>query len=236
MSILFIAADHREAAPWAAKWENPQTPNLPVHWVRTGTWQGHRMMAIANGAGWKRAGLAVESALTAGFRPRAVYNIGFCGALDPSLKIGDVFVASEIQSGDAPSEGRHFPVNLPAGPQVATGVLASISHIAETAAEKRQLRESGAKVVEMEAAGVARASEVLGVPFFCVRSVSDLADEDFANHLNVCLMADGRMNIPRLVFGAFGSPVKRFGELIRLAGRSALASKNLGEFLANCNY
>ncbi len=231
MSVLFIAADHREAAPWTEHWEQRQTPGLPVHWARNGLWQGHPMLAIANGAGWKRADLAVRAALASGFQPRAVFNIGFCGALDPSLKIGDIFVATEVHS-----EGSRYRVSRPAGPDAASGVLASISHIAETAAEKRQLRESGAIVVEMEAAAVARASEELGVPFFCVRSVSDLADEDFANHLNVCLMADGRMNIPRLVFGAFGSPVKRFGELIRLAKRSALASKNLGEFLANCNY
>jgi uridine phosphorylase len=231
VSILFIAADHREAAPWTDRWEQRQTPDLPVHWARGGVWRGQPMLAIANGAGWKRADLAVRAALDSGFRPRAVFNIGFCGALDPSLKIGDVFVATEVHS-----EGRRYPASRPAGPDAANGVLASISHIAETAAEKRQLRESGAIVVEMEAAAVARASEQIGIPFFCVRSVSDLAEEDFANHLNVCLMADGRMNIPRLVFGAFGSPVSRFGELIRLARRSARASKNLGDFLANCNY
>ena len=52
----------------------------------------------------------------------------------------------------------------------------------------------------MEAAGVARASEELDVPFYCIRAVSDLADEDFANDFNESLMPDGRFSVLRLMF------------------------------------
>jgi hypothetical protein len=88
----------------------------------------------------------------------------------------------------------------------------------------------------MEAAAVARASEQLNVPFYCVRAVSDLANEDFANDFNRCFMPDGRINVARLILGALPSPVRRFGELIRLSRRTALASRNLGEFLGNCAF
>ena len=69
----------------------------------------------------------------------------------------------------------------------------------QKASEKKKLRESGASVVEMEAAAVARASEDLNVPFYCIRAVSDLANEDFANDFNKYLMPDGRFHIVRLV-------------------------------------
>ena len=46
-------------------------------------------MAIANGAGAERAFAAVLVAP----RPSAVCNIGFCGALDESLRVGDIVVA-----------------------------------------------------------------------------------------------------------------------------------------------
>ncbi len=88
----------------------------------------------------------------------------------------------------------------------------------------------------MEAAAVARASEELSVPFYCIRAVSDLANEDFANDFNASLMPDGRFSVSRLILRAFGSPVKRFGELIRLSRRTSMASKNLGDFLAACSF
>ena len=233
--ILFVAAEPRECEPWVSHWDASASPSLEtsrllrnVHWCRTGRWKGREVMAVANGAGPERAFAAVHAAPA----PAAVCNIGFCGALDLALKIGDIFVATEIRNGERIYRGEdpHGPVSNPTGP------LASQPFIAQTAAEKRALRAGGAFAVEMEAAGAARASEELHVPFYCIRAVSDLADEDFANDFNGCLMPDGRFSIGRLVLGAFASPARRFGELIRLSKRTALASRNLGEFLARCNF
>jgi hypothetical protein len=114
--------------------------------------------------------------------------------------------------------------------------VVSIPRIAQTALAKKELRNTGALVAEMEAAAVARASEELNVPFYCIRAVSDLANEDFANDFNKFLMPDGRISAARLIAGAFASPIRRFAELIRLSRRTALASDNLGEFLANCTF
>jgi hypothetical protein len=88
----------------------------------------------------------------------------------------------------------------------------------------------------MEAAGAARAAEDLGLPFYCVRAVSDLAGEDFENDFNDALGPDGRFSTWRLVKGAMASPRKRFGELFRLKQRTELASKKLGDFLADCTF
>ncbi len=226
--ILFVAAEPRECAPWVSHWDSVRAAHLPVHWARTGVWKGTEVMAIANGAGAERARAAVSAAP----RPSAVCNIGFCGALDASLGIGDIFVATEVRNGS-----RTYSVQDPrgTGPKKA-GALASRPRIAQTAAEKRDLRNSGAFAVEMEAAGAAGASERLNVPFYCIRAVSDLADEDFANDFNRCIMPDGRFNIARLLLGACASPIQRFGELIRLSKRTQLASHNLGEFLADCKF
>jgi hypothetical protein len=114
--------------------------------------------------------------------------------------------------------------------------MVSVPRVAQTALAKKQLRNTGALAVEMEAAAVARASEQLNVPFYCIRAVSDLANEDFANDFDKYFMPDGRINTARLIMGACASPVRRFGELIRLSQRTALASRNLGEFLANCTF
>jgi nucleoside phosphorylase len=198
-----------------------------VHWAREGIWQGREVLAIANGAGAARACaavLAVPSAV-------AVCSIGFCGALVETLAPGDVFVAHAVGNGSTVWTSR-----CPEGPHARSGVLVSVGRIAQTSAEKRALALTGAHAVEMEAAGVARASDKLRIPFYCIRAVSDLSGEDFANDFNSCLKPDGRLDILRLVLGALSSPVSRFGELIRLSRRAALASNQLGEFLAKCSF
>jgi uridine phosphorylase len=216
-SLLFIAADPREFTGFLSHWQQIQPLPLPVHWARTGRWKGREVHAIANGAGADRAFAAVLVAP----KSSAICNIGFCGALDETLRIGDVFVATEVRNGT-----KGWPACTPDAPDAPSGVVASIDHIAQTAAEKSNLRATGASIVEMEAAGVARASEDLELPFYCVRAVSDLANEDFATDFNSALGPDGRFSTIRIVRQF------KFGELIRLKQRTDLASKNLGDFLA----
>jgi len=226
--VLFVASDRRECEPWVRKWARSRRLPVAAHWAVAGEWQGREVIAIANGVGPERAAAAVD--LQVG-EPAAVVSIGTCGALDPSLQIGDVFVPTEVRD-----DRRTWAVRSLTGPNSKTGPIVSVTRIAATASEKRQLRATGALAVEMESAGVARASELRGVPFYCVRAVSDLATEDFANNFNDFLMPDGRFNIPQLVFGAFRRPMSRIPELYRLAQRTALASQNMGEFLARCSF
>jgi nucleoside phosphorylase len=230
--LLFIAADPRECRAWVAHWEQVNPIALPVHWARAGKWKGGDVLAVANGAGAERARAAVAAAPL----PAAICNIGFCGALDESLRIGDIFIATEVRNGARTYRALHPECPRAECPAAKSGTVVSVSRVAQTALAKKQLRNTGAFVVEMEAAAVARASEEMDVPFYCIRAVSDLADEDFANDFNSFFMPDGRINAARLVMGAFASPVRRFGELIRLSRRTALASNNLGEFLAHCTF
>lgn len=226
--VLFLAADPRELTSWVNRWEDVKPISLAVNWARTGKWQGRPVAAIANGAGADRAFAAV---IIAG-QISTVCNTGFCGALDPALKIGDVVVATEINE-----QSRTYPATLPVCPPSALKAVAlTIDHVAQTAAEKSDLRATGASIVEMEAAGVARGAEDLGVPFYCIRAVSDLADETFANDFNAALTSDGRFSVARLVAGAMANPQKRFSELLRLQQRTAIASKKLGDFLAACSF
>ena len=224
--LLFVAADPRECAGLVSHWQGVNRIELPVNWARSGRWKGRDVMAIANGAGGDRAFAAVLVAP----RPSAICNIGFCGALDENLGIGDVFVANAIRNG-----AHVYETLVPRGKQ-GDGSVASVDHVVRGSVEKRNLRAGGASIVEMEAAGVARAAEDLGLPLYCIRAVSDLAGEDLENDFNAALMPDGRFSVLRLIVGACASPVKRFGELIRLQQRTALAARKLGDFLAECSF
>lgn len=227
--LLFVAADPRECAGLLSHWQGVHPVSLPVNWARAGRWKGRDVMAIANGAGAERAFAAVLVTP----RPSVICNIGFCGALDDALRIGDIVVATEVRDGT-----RTYATLVPRGiAEVAeSGAVASIGRVAQTAAEKRNLRATGASIVEMEAAGAARAAEDLGLPFYCIRAVSDLAGEDLENDFNAALLPDGTFSVLRLVTGALASPRQRLGELLRLQQRTALAAKHLGDFLADCTF
>jgi purine-nucleoside phosphorylase len=220
-SLLFIGADPREFTGMLTHWESVSPLHLPVHWARSGRWKGREVFAIANGAGCDRAFAAVLVAP----KPTAICNVGFCGALDDTLKIGDVVLATEVRAGE-----HSWATTIPDGPPAARGIVISTDRIAQTAAEKRNLRATGASIVEMEAAGIARAAEDLDVPFYCIRAVSDLAAEDFQNDFNAALQPDGRFSIFRLVAQL------KLKELIELQKRTTLASKKLGDFLAATSF
>jgi len=186
---------------------------------------------VANGAGARHAREAVEAACAAS-RPDGIVSMGFCGALDPALKIGDVFVATAVIAG-----GRRFGLCQPdSDAQYESGVLASIDRVAQTAAEKALLREGGASAVEMEAGGVAQAASARGIPTFCVRSVTDTATENFVLDYNNALRDDGHFGTIKLLASALTNPGRAFPELFRLRRYCRIASRTLGEFIAGCRF
>jgi adenosylhomocysteine nucleosidase len=205
--------------------------DLPVHWARAGTWRGRDVIAVANGVGAHRAADAVAAAQAVAKGFSGICSIGTGGALDPALLLADVFVASAVTDG-----ANTWSALDPHGPSARSGLVYSSRHIARTVEEKRKLNQCGAILVEMEAAGVARVAEEMAVPFYCVRVISDLADEAFFIDFESCIMADGRFNVPRLVMQALAHPRRGFPELLRLQRRTADAAKKLGDFLADCNF
>lgn len=228
---LFIAADRREVEPWVSHWDNPRALSLPVHWARTGTWRNRDVIAIANGVGVRRAALAVRAAQTVAERFSGICSIGTGGALDPSLAIADVVVATAVTDGSGT-----WTALDPHGPSARSGLVRTSPHIARTGAEKKNLHQSGAIIVEMEAAGVARAAHELAVPFYCIRVVSDLAHETFFLDFESFLTPDGQFHVPSLVMKALAHPIKGFAELLRLQRRTSEAAKQLGGFLAKCDF
>jgi nucleoside phosphorylase len=226
--IVFIAAEPRECAPWVAKWNDVEKLPLESHWARQGEWRGNRMIAITNGAG---AGRAYHAARQIS-QPAQLWNIGFGGAADPKLRVGDIFVADRVFS-----SGQAFPCRQPrTSLPFRLGEVHTVANIARTAQEKSDHYRSGASVIEMEAAGIARAASEENAPFYCVRAVSDLASETFVNDFGAALGPDGRFSAARLAAGAMLRPRDRFAELLRLWRRANVAAKNLGEFLAHCEF
>lgn len=232
--MLFVAAEAREFTGLLKFCRSVKKLDLPVDWVCSAELNGRKVVLAANGAGPKLAAAALEAARLAapGGSVEAVVSTGFCGGLDPSMKIGDIFVANCIQTG-----GELVDVRVPrSGRNHTTGTLVSMDRVAQTIEEKRDLRNSGAAAVEMEAAGVLPQVREWGVPFYCIRSVTDLANESFRIDFNAVRDSGGRFTTPRILAAAVRRPFTVGPELIELRNRCVIAARSLGEFIADCSF
>jgi adenosylhomocysteine nucleosidase len=199
-------------------------------WTRSGQFHGHEVLMTANGAGRNRAAAAVDAGCTI-FQPDAIVSTGFCGALDPGLEIATVFVGTSVHG-----ESTFVCQPVSSVRPHTQGVVMSVDHVVQTAREKHGLHAQGGRVVEMEAQGVAARAEALGVPFYCVRAVTDLAGEDLANDFNQALREDGHFDTMRIFGHSLSRPVARISELFRLRGNCIRAAQTLGDFFANCQF
>jgi adenosylhomocysteine nucleosidase len=199
-------ADDIRALPWQG-----------AVFSREAAWKNSRWFLIANGPGPR----LVERALEQKHDVDRILSIGFCGALDPALRIGDIVISGEV------------PTVL--GASFVQGDVISVDRVAFTAREKCDLRRAtGAAVVEMESAAVAQKAREWDVPFGCVRVVSDIAGEDLPLDFNRYRDADGRFERSRIALAALGRPFTVLPRLVRLDRDCRRAAERLGEFLANC--
>ena len=216
-----IAAETRELTGLASQLSGRRAlSSLPVAYAEEGELGGRRWMLGANGPGPRLAAAAFQAFP----RPDRVVSVGYCGALDPALRIADVVVCHLVIEADT---NRRFAAAGQFGATCLSG-----DRVIQTSREKAHLRETtGASVVEMEAAGVAAGAEAAGVPFHCIRVVTDTALEDMDVDFNAARGEDGRFSAGRIAMHALRRPHVRFRELYELSRRAREATEKLGAYL-----
>ena len=178
---------------------------------------------VCGGIGAEAARRAAE-AVIAIYSPQVVYSAGFAGALDSTLKVGDVVQPRRvINAGDGSS------VNLDRG----QGVLVSFGSVANPR-QKASLRDSfAAQSVDMEAAAVARAAEARGVRFAAVKVISDEFDFVFPAMEQ---FVDSQGQFLEMRFAGFVALRPWvWPRVARLAGNSLRASRALCDWLRKLN-
>jgi hypothetical protein len=205
---LLVAAERREFAGIIRRCGASSKLAWPeAAFARQADWRGDRWWFVANGPGRR----LVEEALVRKAQVDGIISTGFCGALDPALGVGDIVTGMEK--------------------------IASVDRVVVTAEEKRALREkTGAAAVEMEAAAVARTASDWGVPFHCLRVVSDTAAEDLPLDFNLYRDAEGRFSRTRIALAGMLRPFSVMPRLMRLDRNCGIAAEALGEFFANYEF
>ncbi len=163
------------------------------------------------------------------YRPGLVLSAGFSGALQPDRQVGDLILATEVVDGRGSAWPATWPADLGPGewrPPLHRGRLLSLAEMVADAAGKRRLgTEHQAVAVDMETAVVARLCQRAGVPFGCLRAISD--DDDTALSPQLAgVLRGGRVSPWRLAAAVARRPAL-VGELWRLAWDTRRAARQL---------
>jgi adenosylhomocysteine nucleosidase len=212
--IAIIVAMEREVAPLIRHWS-----------VRTIEHDGRRYRLFENadaalicgGIGAEAARRATEAIINLqAVKPTRVISAGFAGALDDSLKVGDVLeprivinaadgVRTEVAHGE--------------------GILVSCASVAGKEQKARLAKAYGAIVVDMEAAAVAQGAQARGVEFIALKAISDVAGFEMPG-LDHFVSHDGTFRTARFACHVAVRPWL-WGVAIALARNSSQASKAL---------
>lgn len=122
---------------------------------------------------------------------RFVLFAGFAGALDASTRVGDMILAQDVVD----QAGRAWPASICPGDlcDIRKGRMLTTSRFIGDPVEKVALGEKhGALAVDMESAAFAQLCSERGVPWACLRVISDDVSTPFTAEV-AGLVEDGRV-------------------------------------------
>jgi hopanoid-associated phosphorylase len=137
---------------------------------------------------------------------RGVISFGVAGGLDPTLKSGDVVVATEVLSGDT-----RWLAGLALNDELLTrvawgrrrvirGGLAGVEQVVAARASKAALRsETGAAAVDMESHIAAAYAAEAGLPFAALRVIADPASSALPELALAAIKPNGDIDLGRIL-------------------------------------
>jgi adenosylhomocysteine nucleosidase len=145
---------------------------------------------------------------------RGVISFGVAGGLDPTLKSGDVVVATEVLAGDA-----RWLAGLPLNEEliasvglgrrrIVRGRLAGAEQVVSARHVKAALHsETGAAAVDMESHIAADYAEKSGLPFAALRVISDPATRALPPLAMAAIKPNGDIDLRKVVRGIARNPL-----------------------------
>jgi len=199
----------------------------------------HDLLLVESGMGPKNAAAAAE-ALLGEFRLDLLISAGFCGALTPELRVGDVAVSTGlcvIAGGgvqqvpvEVSAAGRNFIARQPV---TGARVFASLFACTPSIMAKKELAPllppgAPCPVVEKESGAIALVAVKNGIPFLGIRTVSDPANEELGFSLEEFTDRNLRIRPHRVALTILRKPWI-MPQLVRLARNSRIAADSLSQ-------
>jgi adenosylhomocysteine nucleosidase len=223
LRIGIIAALPGELKPLVRGWQRmpvPRGSGLDL-------WQQQRgqdlLTAACGGMGSSAAMRAFTAAEHAGSLD-VVFSIGWAGALTAETSPGSCYVVSEIidtQTGErfAAAHGAAFGNRL-----VTTG------HVALEAEKQRLAASYAAKLVDMEAATIARLAQMRDIPMYCCKGVTDGLKHPLPD-LNDFINVAGKMEMGRFLAHVAVRP-QYWSSLMKLGRNGAKSAECLAALVS----
>ena len=149
-------------------------------------------------------------------------SIGWAGALTSNIEAGKAYNAAGVID---VRTGERFRCDAGAGELW----VATSPKVADETEKRRLASTYNAALVDMEAAAIARLAHMRGIPFYCVKGVSDGLDEKLPD-FNRFIAPNGRFQTPKFVLFALLRPW-HWPALIRMGENSKKASQSIAESL-----
>jgi adenosylhomocysteine nucleosidase len=212
-----IAAMPDELKPLVRGWARSRSNGVDLwRW----SFDGGEWIAACAGAGVERAARAFAEVEKCGEIDKVI-SVGWAGALREELLPGQAYYVScviDARTGERYHVAAwHNECFLVTSPKVA-------DH-----AEKQRLASTyQAALVEMEAAAIARLARQRGIPFYCMKGISDGYNDKLPD-FNRFISDDGQFRLARFVFFVLLRPwywpaLIRMGENSKKAARGIAAS------------
>jgi adenosylhomocysteine nucleosidase len=230
--IAIIGAIKDEIAGIKNQMQITDTLRWPTGNAFAGTWQGVPIVLVRSGMGRDRARRALAE-ITGKYDLECVISIGYAGALDPVLQVGDLVAADQVVYYETLKSYSLDGELLGTMPEVRRGTLLTVDRVAATPQEKKNLREKySAVAVDMETSALAEEAEARHLPFASVRAITDTANQELidCSHL---VAEDGDVSKLKAGWHILTHPGDLKG-MIELGQHAKIATANLTAFLRKC--
>jgi adenosylhomocysteine nucleosidase len=214
--VAIIAAMPAELKFLVRGWQHVRTNGVDLWSSDNGEW-----IAACAGAGVAAATKAFAEVEKLGPIDKVV-STGWAGALREEFVAGQAYDVSVVID---TRTGERF---ITAGPPDHCWLVTS-SRVADATEKKRLASTYEAALVDMEAAGVARLARMRGIPFYCIKGISDGYSDQLPD-FNRFISSGGQFKLARFVVFALLRPWYWYA-LIRMGENSRKAARNIAQSL-----
>lgn len=229
MKVLVTYAVEAEFAPWRRlrDLEKVEIGGVAANRLQVGR---ASLDFVATGIGATNALHAAEAVISKEYSFCIVS--GFAGALEATVKLGDVVVAEKVQhagNGGTAICARNLVTRAAQDGAKLIPTLLTADHVVNTAAEKARLSPF-APAVDMETFSILNVARARSLPAVAIRVISDSFDQDLPVDIDTMVDAQGQVKIAGVARYVARHPLT-LPALVRLGRETKTAAEALAHFL-----